>query len=269
MSRTCLRLRSTAVLPAVLALALAAAAPAAQAVELRVLSAGAVEPGMRPALAAFERASGHTVRIAFAAAPELRAALKAAPVADVVVAPKAVLDDATGAASQPAAGVRVPIGLVGVGVAVREAAERPDISSAETLKAELASADAVVYNRASTGLWMETVLQRLGMADAVQPKAVRVPDGAGVMRRLAAGTARREIGFAAMTEIVLFRSEGIRLVGPLPPPLQNLTLYAALPWPGAPAADAARAEAVAALMRHLQGTEARAIFVNAGIEPAP
>ena len=45
------------------------------ALELRVLSAGAVEPGMRPALAAFERESGHTVRIEFAAAPALRAAL--------------------------------------------------------------------------------------------------------------------------------------------------------------------------------------------------
>jgi len=250
-----------------LAFALAAVSLAAHAVDLRVLSAGAVEPGMRPALSAFERASGHTVQISFAAAPELRAALRLPAVADVIVAPQAVLDDA--AASSAAAGGRVPIGLVGVGVAVRGGAERPDITSAETLKTELASADAVVYNRASTGLWIETVLQRLGMADVVQPKAVRVADGAGVMRRLLAGTSRREIGFAAMTEIVLFRGEGIQLVGPLPPPLQNLTRYVAVPWPGAPAGDATRTEAVAALMRHLEGTEARAIFVNAGIDPAP
>lgn len=269
MSEPSRRFHLKAALRAGAACALAGGAFAAHAVDLRVLSGGAVEPGMRPALVAFERQSGHTVQISFAAAPELRAALRLPATADVIVAPQAVLDSAAAAESPPPAGGIASIGLVGVGVAVRAGAERPDVTSAETLKTELASADAVVYNRASTGLWIETVLQRLGMADAVQPKAVRVPDGAGVMRRLLTGTARREIGFAAMTEIVLFRDQGIQLVGPLPPPLQNLTRYVALPWPGAPAADAARTEAVAALMRHLQGNEARAIFVNAGIEPAP
>ena len=268
MSAPSRRLHLKAALRAGVACALTGGAFAAHAIDLRVLSGGAVEPGMRPALAAFERQSGHTVQISFAAAPELRAALRLPATADVIVAPRAVLDSAP-AGSPPPASVIASIGLVGVGVAVRAGAERPDITSAEALKTELASADAVVYNRASTGLWIETVLQRLGMADAVQPKAVRMPDGAGVMRRLITGTARREIGFAAMTEIVLFRDQGIQLVGPLPPPLQNLTRYVALPWPGAPAADAARTEAVAALMRHLQGNEARAIFMNAGIEPAP
>ena len=68
----------------VAALVLAATALPVSAVELRVLSAGAVEPGMRPALAAFERSSGHTVAISFAAAPALRAALRATPIADVL-----------------------------------------------------------------------------------------------------------------------------------------------------------------------------------------
>ena len=69
------------------------------AIELSVLSAGAVEPGIRPALAAFERESGHTVRIDFAAAPALRAALRAAPAADVIIVPQGTLDElaATGA----------------------------------------------------------------------------------------------------------------------------------------------------------------------------
>ena len=63
------------------------------AIELSVLSAGAVEPGIRPALAAFERESGHTVRIDFAAAPALRAALRAAPAADVIIVPQGTLDE--------------------------------------------------------------------------------------------------------------------------------------------------------------------------------
>ena len=250
----------------VAALVLAATALPACAVELRVLSAGAVEPGMRPALAAFERASGHTVAISFAAAPALRAALRAAPVADVIVAPQAALDDL--AASGADVGARAPIGKVGVGVAVRSGVEPPDVASAEALKAALEGAERVVFNRASTGVIVEQMLQRLGVADAVNAKADRVADGASVMRRLLAGTSSREFGFAAMTEIALFRDQGIRLVGPLPSSLQNTTTYVAVAWPGLRQPDAARADAVAALIRQLQGPDARSQFASAGIEPA-
>jgi molybdate transport system substrate-binding protein len=164
-------------------------------------------------------------------------------------------------------GPRAPIGKVGVGVAVRNDVTPPDLTSAETLKAALANAEVVVYNRASTGVYVEQMLERLGVADAVRAKAERFADGASVMRRLLAGTSPREFGFGAMTEIALFRDQGLRLVGPLPTALQNHTNYVAVPWPGPRPADAQRADAVAALMRHLQGSEARAQFANAGIEP--
>lgn len=248
------------------AAALAFAWMPAQALELRVLSAGAVEPGMRPALAAFERTSGHTVRLSFAAAPELRAALRNAPLAEVIVVPEAAL--AEPALAPVPADASAPVGRVGVGVAVRALADTPDITSAEALKTALASADSVVFNRASTGSYIETMLKALGVAEATGAKATRVADGASVMRRLLSGTGRRELGFAAMTEIVLFADQGIRLVGPLPTALQNYTAYVAVPWADTAApGDAARREAVAALMRHLQGSEARALFAGAGIEP--
>jgi molybdate transport system substrate-binding protein len=251
----------------VAALVLAATALPVSAVELRVLSAGAVEPGMRPALAAFERSSGHTVAISFAAAPALRAALRATPIADVIVVPQAALDELA-ANGVDVAGARAPIGKVGVGVAIRSGIEPPDLASAETLKAALQAAEHVVFNRASTGVIVERMLQRLGVADAVNAKAERVADGALVMRRLLAGTSPREFGFAAMTEIALFRDQGIRLVGPLPAALQQSTTYIAVPWPGLQQSDAARAAAVTALIRQLQGADARSQFASAGIEPA-
>jgi molybdate transport system substrate-binding protein len=251
---------------ALLVAVLAAIALPLHAVELRVLSAGAVEPGIKPALAAFERASGHSVAISFAAAPELRAALRAAPAADVIVVPQGALDELA-AAGASVAGPRAPIGKVGVGVAVRPGIAAPDITSTDALKTALLSADAVVFNRASTGVYVEQMLQRLGVADAVRPKSERFADGASVMRRLLAGTAAREFGFGAMTEIALFRDQGLRLVGPLPPGLQQTTVYVAVPWPGVVPTDVARADAVAALMHHLQGSESRSQFADAGIEP--
>ncbi len=126
----------------------------AQALELRVLSGGAVEPGMRPALAAFERASGHTTRIVFAGAPVLRAMVAGTPSADVVVVTQGIVDEL--AAKGTALGARAPIGRVGVGVAVRPGVDTPDVADTESLKAALAGADSVVFNRASTGVVCRT-----------------------------------------------------------------------------------------------------------------
>ena len=237
------------------------------ALELRVLSAGAVEPGMRPALAAFERESGHVVRIEFAAAPALRAALRAPPAADVIVVPQGVVDElaATGALD----GARAPIGRVGIGVAVRPGVAAPDIGSADALRAALIDAEHVVYNRASTGIYVEKMLQWLGVDDVVRPKSERVADGASVMRRLLAGTSAREFGLGALTEIALFADQGVRLVGPLPDALQNYTTYVALPWPAVKPEAPGRADAVAALMRSLVSAPARALFAHAGIARRP
>jgi molybdate transport system substrate-binding protein len=251
-----------------LALLLAAciAGQTAQAAELRLLSAGAVELGLTPTLAVFQRDTGNTVQVSFAAAPALAAQFGSAPGYDLVIAPPAVLDALAQAGA--VAGERVAIGRVGIGVAIRPSATAPDISSVETLKQELLSAESVVFNRASTGLYIDVLLQRLGIADAINAKAVRYGDGASVMRHLLAGTKQHEFGFGATTEIALFKGQGLKLVGPLPASVQNYTTYVAT-LPARPAADPARAAAALALMRHLASPGARAAFANAGIEPAP
>jgi len=253
-------------LVAALALAIAGvAAPVARAAEVRLLSAGAVELGLTPALAVFERDSGHVVRVEFAAAPALAGRFTAAPGHDLVIAPPAVLD--TLAKAGAIAGPRVPVGKVGIGVAVRPGVPVPEIGDVAALKRELLAADSVVFNRASTGLYFETLLGRLGLADAVNAKASRHPDGASVMKHLLASRVPREIGFGAITEIVLFKDQGLRLVGPLPAEVQNHTSYLASAG-AAPPAEAARADAAAALLRFLGSPQARIIFAGVGIEAA-
>jgi molybdate transport system substrate-binding protein len=233
----------------------------AAAVELRLLSGGAVEPGLKPAVAAFEAATGHRVALTFNPAPQLAARLAAGEAWDVVIGPVAVLD---GAAKEGRIGAeRVGVGRVGIGVAVRADAPRPEIGDADALKRSLLAADSVVYNRASTGIAFERVLRELGIADAVAAKATRPVDGAQVMEQLLRGQGR-EVGFGAITEILLFRKRGVRYLGPLPPALQVYTAYAAaLPGSGA------RSAAARQLLEHLAGREAQAIFAGAGIDPAP
>jgi molybdate transport system substrate-binding protein len=247
---------------AALAALLSLGVQAAGATEIRVLSAGAVEPGLRPVLAAFEAASGHRVTLGFASAPQIRERVGAGEVFDVVIAPPAVLDDLEAHARIAAdRAQRVSIGRVGIGVAVPPGSPRPDISSAEAFKRALQEADSVVYNRASTGLYVETLLKRLGLD--VQAKSSRYPDGATVMAHVLRGKGR-EIGLGATTEILLVREQGLQFVGPLPPELQNFTTYIAAPG----RADGGAVEAARALLRHLASAPSQAAFVAAGIDPA-
>ena len=233
---------------------------AAFAAQISVLSAGAIEPGIRPALAAFEKASGHSIVLTFATAPQIRQRIGAGEAFDMVIAPPAVLDELEKAAKVGAE--RAAIGRVGIGVAVRPGAARPDISNAEAVKRAVLEADSLVFNRASTGLYFEGLLKKMGLEAQALPKSTRYADGASVMEHVLHGKGR-ELGFGAITEIVLLSAKGLQLVGPLPPELQNLTAYAATPMKAPPSGD------VQALMRHLASTETRAGFAAAGIDQAP
>src|ERR1700716_1545496 len=101
-------------------LLLCAFAGAAVAAEIRVLSAGAVEPGLRAAAAAFQKQSGHSVNITFNTAPEIRKRIGGGESFDVVIAPPAALDEFAAAGKVTAE--RVNLGRVGLGVAVRPGA---------------------------------------------------------------------------------------------------------------------------------------------------
>jgi molybdate transport system substrate-binding protein len=240
-----------------IALLLGCALTGANAAEVRVLSAGAVEPGLRPVIAAFEKASGHSVALSFAAAPQIRERIAAGESFDVVIAPPAVLDAlAAKLVAEPAQ--RVAIGSVGVGVAVRAGAPRPDISSPEAFKRALLEADSLVFNRASTGLYVEGLLKRLGLDAETASKTTRYADGAAVAEHVMRGRGR-ELGIAAITEIMLMQDKGLQFVGPLPPGLQNLTAYAASATSAQPSAPAR------AFLAHLASPEASATYRAAGI----
>jgi molybdate transport system substrate-binding protein len=220
------------------AIALASLASTAFAGEIKVLSAGAIEPGLKAAAGAFEKQTGHTVAVTFNTAPALRQRMQGNPAFDVVIAPPAVLGDF--AAASQLAETRANVGRVGMGVAVRADAPLPDISSADALKRSILDAESLVFNRASTGLYFESLLKKMGIDAQVESKTTRYADGAAVMEHVLKGSgpgAAREIGFGAMTEILLYESKGLKLVGPVPDEVQNFTAYTAAPlaWSTQPA----------------------------------
>ena len=229
----------------------------AWAAEITVLSAGAIEPGLKAAVAVFEKQTGHTVRITFNTAPELRKRMDSQPAFDVVIAPPNVMGDF--AAASQLAETRANVGRVGMGVTVRDGAALPDISNAEALKRSVLGAESLVFNRASTGLYLETLLKKMDIYARVEGRTTRYPDGASVMEHVIKG-AGREIGFGAITEILLYQGKGLRLVGPLPAEVQNYTAYTA-----APLTSGKQQLLAQQLVTFLAGPVGKPLFVAAGV----
>jgi molybdate transport system substrate-binding protein len=231
----------------------------ALAAEIKVFSAGAIEPGLVRAIEAFKRASGDTVKVEFNTAPQLARRLAAGDMADVLIAPPAALDQQAKDGKVVAEG-RATVGRVGAGVVVRKDLPSPDIATSAAFKQIVLGADSIVYNTASTGLYLDKLFERLGIADAIKTKITRYPNGERVMEHLIHGKGN-EIGFGAITEIKLFEPKGLKLVGPLPAEVQNYTTYAAALMTGAPSPQAGKA-----FLAFLGSAEAKQAFAAAGIE---
>ena len=221
--------------------------------DLELLSAGAVKPGLVNVIQAFQQATGQKVNATFATAPEIRKRIGGAA-ADLVVAPPELLDDLVKAGK--CAGERVVVGRIGVGVMVRQGAPVPKIATVDELRQSLLDADSVVYNHASTGIYLETLFARLGIAAQLKTKTTRYPDAAAVLDHVSKGR-NKEIGFGATTVIVEGRSKGLIFVGPLPAEIQHYTSYAAMVT-----ADGAAARE---FLGFLATDVAKAILAEAGI----
>lgn len=228
------------------------------AAEITVLSGGAVEPGLKAATAVFEKESGHAVKITFNTSPQIAKRVAGGDTFDVVIAPPAAIKEFAKAGKVDDGGVT--LGRVGSGIAVRPGAPVPDISSAEAIKRAVLEAESIVFNRASTGIYIENMLKKMGVYEQIESKTTRYPDAFAVMEHVAKGKGG-ELAFGPITEILLFRDKGVRLVGPLPPEIQNYTSYVAVPMSAGSSKEVAQA-----YVRFLGGPTGKPLFVAAGIE---
>jgi molybdate transport system substrate-binding protein len=139
---------------------------------------------------------------------------------------------------------------------VRAGVLPPPIATVEQLKKSLLVATSVVFNRASTGTYLENLFQRLGIGAALERKSVRYPDFAAVLDHISRST-NGEIGFGATTVIIENAQRGIAFVGALPAEIQNYTTYeaAVLQTDGA----------ARGFIEYLGSPSSRSILAHAGI----
>ena len=230
--------------------------------ELKVLSAGAMQRGLITAAAKFKEHTGHQVQIRYATASELKKILtESGAAADVILAPNPTLADLA-SAGKIAADTQKEIGGVGSAVLIRPDGPVPDISGMAAFKRSLTEADALVYNRASSGVYIDSMLKKIGVFDQIQSKIVRVDDGEAVAARIKQGHGK-EFGFGGYTDVLHNQDAGdVKLVGPIPDEVQNYTMYSS-----ALIAAAASPAPARAFLAYLETPEAQAIFLASGVVP--
>jgi molybdate transport system substrate-binding protein len=228
------------------------------AAELVTLSTAAAQGPLQALEKAYQQ-PGQAVRVQFDTSPNITKRLASGETPDVLVAQAATIDQMVNDGRAIAA-TRATLGKIGVGVAMGRGARRPDIASVDTLKAALLQADAVVYSQGASGLLVQQMLQKIGVAEQIKSKVVQLATGSEVMQRLGKGGGN-QIGFTMVSEIKLGESYGGSLVGPLPAAIQTYTSYDAVVMSKSAAPDAARA-----FVRAITTPAARQVFAAAGWE---
>ena len=208
-----------------LTLLLWVSATPAEAAEIKVLSAGAMKSIVTELGESFRQETGHTIVISTGTAGEIRQKMVSGEWTDVVIVTDSVLEQLA-APGLIVADTRVDIARTAIGVAVRQGAPLPDISTTEAFKQSILASKSLVYTDpargATSGIHFAAVLQRLGIADAVKGKTVLWPGGYAAEALV---TGQAEICVHQISEILPVK--GVTLVGPLPKELQKLTTYSA------------------------------------------
>jgi len=226
---------------------------------VRVLSPSAVHSSLEEIVAAYRGQGGGEVTLTFETAPQMVQRIGGGELADVIIAPPKVMDELVGMGKANADG-RFQLGRVGVGVVVRAGMPLPDVSSTAALKRALLEADSVTHTRASSGIYVALLLERLGVAAAIKAKTTSFLNAQETFTHLLNGKGR-DIGFGGITEIKRWHDKGLRLVAPLPADLQNYTTYLA-----ALAKNPPNREGAQALLKFLASPAAKAILVANGVD---
>ena len=202
-------------------LALALSAGIAQAAEVKVLIAGALQNAIRPLAADFEKATGNKVTI-MAGNPALVPKELVDHPYDVVASAVPTMGEFA-EEGKLQAGTELRLARTGIGIAIKAGAKKPDLSTIAAFKKAVMDAKNIVYTDPNapnaSGGNTQHILANAGLLDEVKKKGLQTGLGPG-RERIAKG--EYEMGFFNVSEAV---GPGIVLAGPVPAPLQMYLTY--------------------------------------------
>jgi molybdate transport system substrate-binding protein len=225
--------------------------------EVRVVTVGALQNTLKPLGADYTKQSGDLVNYMFTNPANLKKVLGEGQY-DVIIAAAPSIEELDKSGGLQA-GSRVKAVRVGIGVAVREGAPKPDVSTPDAFKKAILAARNIVYTDPATpngsGVVTMRILAAAGLMDTVKAKGKQ--EGLGPGKELIA-KGEVEMGLFNISEATI---PGVVVAGPVPSPLQEYTTYDA-----AVMANAANKEGAAAFVKFVTGKGAAATWKAALID---
>jgi molybdate transport system substrate-binding protein len=163
------------------------------------------------------------------------------------------------AAGRVVPGSKVDLMLSSTAVAVRAGTTHPDLGSEDAVRAAVLAAPTVGYSTGPSGVALQKLFERWGVADDVKARTVQAPPGVPVGSLVAQGQVA--LGFQQLSELI--HVEGIDIVGPLPPAIAIDTVFSAGVVAGSPNAEAARQ-----LLAFMASPDAAEAKRRQGMQPA-
>ena len=133
-----------------------------------------------------------------------------------------------------------------VAVAVRAGAPHPDLTDQAALKAAVLASPTLSYSTGPSGVYLEQLFGRWGVAEALKSRLIVPPPGTPVASLVARGQAA--LGFQQLSELIGFA--GVDVLGTLPDDVAFITTFSS-GIPLATADDAHRSMAVKAFLDYL------------------
>ena len=213
-------------LAALVAVVAALFAAPAGAADLKVISAGAVRGLIAQIIDDYSHQTGQKFDFTIGTTGQLRSVITSGQHADLIIVAVPLMAELeqTGKLTP---GSRAELGRVGIGVAVREGASVPDVATPDAFKQALVAARSVAYTNpaegGTSGIYFNSLTERLGIADAIKQKALLTKGGREAAVEVAEGRAEMAVIFVSEAIAV----NGVKVAGLLPPSLQDYSAYAA------------------------------------------
>lgn len=230
--------------------------------EIKIMSAGAVKVMVVALGADFERESGIKLNLYFGTAGAQGDRIKAGETTDLIMLSQSGIAalDRLGLLK---VGSAIDLASTVTGVIVRDGTPKPDISTPEAFRQALLAAPSVAWTDpkagGSGGIMFAGLLEKLGIADAINKKAVLCKGGYDVAGAVAEG--RAALATTLISEALPVK--GVTVVGPLPGDLNFKNMYSA-----AIHAGSSKPEAAKAFLNFLTAPATRPRWTAAGMEPA-
>ena len=204
----------------------------------------------------FHQSSGNDIKFVFGLSPALHKKVTEDEPCDVLISQPNFISDLV-TSGKITADLHPTIAKVGIGLFMRANAQAPDVSTVDAFRQALLNADALVFSNVAAGNYFATVLDRLGISNAVKDKVVRASPPEVVARVLQGKGS--EIGVMVVT--LIKADKRLQLIGTLPAEFQSYLVYTA-----ARLTSAHSPEVAGEFIDFLSSPEARKEFIASGAE---